>query len=151
MSEIEFVDRHEAKIKSITMEAPEGYEFGHIVKAEVEMRVGSLQYTTDKEGNMVRTATLVVEGCHIKEAVDPANQFAAGPSTGVTPDPDDDDDDAGGADDDAGDASDASPEVERHDGSTAEVDTATGEVREPVGAGVGGGNASGDIDPDVGF
>lgn len=148
MSEIEFVDRHEAKIKSITMEAPEGYDFGHIVKAEVEMRVGSLNYTTDKEGNMVRTATLVVEGCHIKEAVDPANQYAA-PAAADTDDDDGEDDVADDtADTGTDDAGDAPESVERHDGSQVEVDSATGEFRDPVGAGVGGGDPS---VSDVGF
>lgn len=136
MSSVEYVDRHEAKIRSITMEAPEGYEFGHVVKAEVEMRVGKLEYTTDKEGNMVRTAILVVEGCHIKESLDPAQAYTA-PSGMTSGDDDDDDDD----DDDAPVTTDAG-EI---------VDTETGEIdreddREPVGAGVGAG-----VDPEVGF
>lgn len=70
-------DLHEAKIKSITMEAPEGYEFGHVVKADVEMRVAQLSYKTNAEGEMIRTAVLVVEACHISDAYDPAN----GPAT----------------------------------------------------------------------
>jgi hypothetical protein len=88
-----FIDRHEAKIKSITMEAPEGYEFGHIVKAEVEMRVGTYSVTADKEGNIIRTATLVVESCHIKENFDPSKAFSQvqHTSAGVV-DTDDDDD-----------------------------------------------------------
>lgn len=138
MSSVEYVDRHEAKIKSITMEAPEGYEFGHIVKAEVEMRVGSLTYTTDKEGNMVRTATLVVEGCHIKESLDPAQAYTGDPA--AASDDDDDDDDPV-----------ASPDPDPADAVTTDageaVDTDTGEIdREPVGAGVGG-----SVDPEVGF
>lgn len=90
MSGIEFVDRHEAKIRSITMEAPEGYEFGHVVKAEIELRVGKLEYVTDKEGNLVRTAVLVIESAHIKEAVDPSVAYA---STASSTDDDDDDSD----------------------------------------------------------
>lgn len=70
-------DLHEAKIKTITMEAPEGYEFGHVVKADIEMRVAQLSYKTNAEGEMIRTATLVVEACHINDAYDPAT----GPAT----------------------------------------------------------------------
>lgn len=133
MSSIEYVDRHEAKIRSITMEAPEGYEFGHVVKAEVELRVGKLEYSTDKEGNMIRTAVLVVEGCHIKGAMDPAQAYTdPSASTGIdSPDDDDDDDDVPAPTTDAGEA----------------VDPETGEIdREPVGAGVGG-----SVDPEIGF
>lgn len=80
-------DLHEAKIKTITMEAPEGYEFGHVVKADIEMRVAQLGYKTNKEGEMIRTATLVIEACHINDAYDPA----VGPATtsAVVTDPSD--------------------------------------------------------------
>lgn len=136
MSNIEYVDRHEAKIRSITMEAPEGYEFGHVVKAEVELRVGKLEYSTDKEGNMIRTAVLVVEGCHIKEAMDPAQAYSGDPvsATASVDSPDDDDDDDAPAPQPTTDAGEA-------------VDPETGEIdREPVGAGVGAG-----VDPEIGF
>lgn len=144
MSDIEFVDRHEAKIRSITMEAPEGYEFGHIVKAEVELRVAKLEFESDKEGSLVRTAVLVIESAHIKEAMDPAKAYAAaapGTSGASTDDGEDDDD------------SDASSNtVTTPDGRPVNVDT--GEVpldpenEELVGAGVGGRS---DDDIDVGF
>lgn len=139
---IDFVDRHEAKIRSITMEAPEGYEFGHIVKAEVELRVGKLEYTTDKEGSMVRTAVLQIESAHIKESLDPAQAYAAAaPVSDPVTDPGTDDSDA------------SSNTVTTPDG--VEVDVATGEVplseanseANLVGAGVG----AGDDDIDVGF
>lgn len=118
MSGIEFIDKHEAKIRSITMEAPEGYEFGHIVKAEVELRVGKLEFTTDKEGNVIRTAVLTIESAHIKEAIDPAEAFANAGSGAVSLTDDDDTSD----DDD----SDASPNtVTSPDGRA--VDASTGE------------------------
>lgn len=136
MSGIEFVDRHEAKIRSITMEAPEGYEFGHIVKAEVELRVAKLEFETDKEGNLVRTAVLVIESAHIKEAMDPAKAYAA--ASPAAADDDDSDDD--------------SNTVTTPDGK--QVDVGSGEVldngddgdEDLVGAGVGSGD-----DIDVGF
>lgn len=121
MSGIEFIDRHEAKIRSITMEAPEGYEFGHIVKAEVELRVGKLEFTTDKEGNVIRTAVLTIESAHINEAIDPAEAFAnAGSGAASLTDDDDTSDDDG---------SDASPNtVTSPDGRV--VDASTGEFIE---------------------
>lgn len=131
MSNIDFVDEHQAKIRSITMEAPEGYEFGHVVKAEVEMRVGKLEYSTDKEGNMIRTAVLVVEGCHIKSSFDPAQAYA----------------DAGtGADADAGTGTDVQPDTTDDIVSDVPDDPEqSDDDRQPVGAGVGA------VDPDVGF
>lgn len=145
MSSTPIVDRHEAKIRSITMEAPEGYEFGHIVKAEVEMRVASYVISTDKEGNVVRTAVLVMEGCHIKEALDPATAYAAAGGSNAGLDDEDDDEDPvmtapSGPTTDAGEAVDVSTgEIDRTDDDS--------EDREPVGAGVGAGN----VDPEVGF
>lgn len=151
MSNIDYVDTHQAKIKSITMEAPEGYEFGNIVKAEVEMRVAKLEYETDKEGNLIRTAVLAVEGCHIKEHMDPAQAFAQsqGGGGGITDDADDSDDD----DDDGvpkaanGQAVDeATGEVPGSDGPAGPDEGDDGDYeREPVGAGVG------NVDPEVGF
>lgn len=142
MSSTPIVDRHEAKIKSITMEAPEGYEFGHIVKAEIEMRVASYVISTDKEGNVVRTAVLVLEGCHIKEALDPATAFTQ--AHGASHVTDDVADDADDADDDAP-VSSAGTSVDPDTGEFDKPDE-DDEDREPVGAGVGG-----SIDPEVGF
>lgn len=145
MSSIEYVDRHEAKIRSITMEAPEGYEFGHIVKAEVEMRVGKLEYTTDKEGNVVRTAVMAIEGCEIKVALDPATAFAqaqggGSPASVDSPDDDDDDDVVAAGPSDA--VSSAGTPVDPDTGEFAKPE----EDREPATVGAGGG-----IDPEVGF
>ena len=141
---LEYVDRHDAKIRSITMEAPEGYEFGHVVKAEIELRVAKLEYETDKEGNLIRTAVMMVDSCHIKEAFDPSKDLATVTGSASASAQDDEGDDI---DPTEGTVVEDDGVPRASDGSL--VDEVTGEVLRPESELVGAGVGSGDLD--VGF
>lgn len=74
-----------ARIPAVTVECPEPYSRGTVLKLNLEVRVKSVRLEENREGDLIRTHVFSVEDVQVKEVVTPAelaNQLVSGSAAG---------------------------------------------------------------------